>query len=131
MSEIQAPDEAGSPRDKRQVLYNGRGQHTASIDPDGWLRKSVHGAKHGIRLPVPAWAFDTAHIEAAAKAGVKWIGIVDLDDGASYRIPLADFLRHARPLKFEGQGPQLAVAVGYWHCDCLPQPGEPVQLALL
>lgn len=108
----------------RQVLFNVSGNHTASIDADGTLRKTVSGARHRIRVPVPAWAFDRAHVDAAAAAGVRAVEVMDRDDGAVYQVEFVRFVERAFPLD-RGYGPQLALALAHWRVTRPARPSVP------
>lgn len=113
----------------RVVLFNSKGQHTASIDPDRVLRKTVIGSKHRLRQPYPAWAFDVAHVEAAEAARCEWVEVFDKEDSRTYRARLSDFRRYGA-LRNYGYGPQLALGIGRFHIERPPADDAPVQLSL-
>lgn len=110
----------------RQVLWAGS-KHTASIDPDGVLRKTAR-SRHMLRTP-RAWAFDEAHIAAAQRTGVLRVEVFDTDTQTTYRAAVADFETFGIRLD-RGYGPQIALPLARWQTSGADDARQPAQLAL-
>lgn len=82
--------------------------------------------EHMLQRP-PAWAWDTAILDAAENAGAR---VTEVEcDGLIYRASLADFRRYGFPVN-RGYGAQRGLALTYWHVRPVGQPPAAVQLSL-
>ncbi len=89
------------------------------------LRK--HAKKeHQLREPA-AWAWDSAILDAAERAGARFTEVEC--DGQIYRATLTDFRRYGFPVR-RGHGDQRGLALTYWHVRRVGQPPAAVQLSL-
>lgn len=90
------------------------------------LCKHVAASKHFLRTP-RAIAFDTLMLDAAQRAKVTAIEVLDTETGTLYTATLGDFERFGLSLN-RGFGPQRALPLDRWHVQ---RPGDAVQLQLL
>ena len=76
------------------------------------LRKAVDSARHMLRLPEEARAFDLQVLREAEAAGVRQVEVED-ERGRLWWVPLAHLLTHGQ--RFDrGWGEQLALPLRSW-----------------
>lgn len=82
--------------------------------------------EHMLRRP-PAWAWDTAILEAAENAGARFTEVEC--DGLIYRATLDDFKRYGLPVN-RGYGAQRGLTLEYWHIRRKGEAPAAAQLSL-
>jgi len=82
--------------------------------------------EHQLREPA-GWAWDTAILEAAERAGARFTEVECA--GLIYRATLADFNRFGFPVR-RGHGDQRGLALAYWRIRRVGEAVPPVQLSL-
>jgi len=82
--------------------------------------------EHMLQRP-PAWAWDTAILEAAENAGARFTEVECSD--MIYRATLDDFKRYGFPVN-RGYGAQRGLTLNYWQIRRKGEPPAAVQLTL-
>ena len=100
------------------------GRIVGQLDGD-ILRKSAR-REHMLQRP-PAWAWDTAILEAAENAGARFTEVEC--EGLIYRAALADFRRYGFPVN-RGYGSQRGLPLSFWHVRRVGEQPAAVQLDL-
>ena len=117
-----------------QSQYTATGRAIPMRRADGRIVGELRGdilSKHALRehmLREPAaWAWDSAILDAAERAGARFTEIEC--DGRIYRATLADFKRYGFPVR-RGHGDQRGLALIHWHVRRAGEPVPAVQLLL-
>jgi len=117
-----------------QYTVNSAGGATPVRRGDGRIVGELRGdvlskrAKREHMLREPAgWAWDTAILDAAERAGVLHTEVTC--GNLIYRASLSDFRRYGFPVR-RGYGDQRGLALTYWHVRRVGEPVPAVQLSL-
>lgn len=94
---------------KTLPVFNENGRVVGHIE-NGVLRKTVKRS-HQLQRPA-AWGWDTAIIDQAERAGVRFTELTD-ENGRVWRASLADFRRHGVRVN-RGFGAQVALPLSFW-----------------
>lgn len=80
-----------------------------------WVKKVVI-SKHLRIKPFCGWACDVSDLELAEAAGARGLLLEESEEGQTYWAELDVIRRKGKTFDY-GFGPQICLALGYWHID--------------